>query len=520
MDIVSWINRTNNQYGTESVSKRFDTTQWLRPGFRGAGLVEQGPAGVRQGYADKEKKPGPRPDSKRKLTISNAVEEYNTKVMADFKKGNLSDTSEFFTFLKNKYPKKYNAIYQSLSLVETKPVSIPSLKKKLIDKLIQEANAGEKFVEFIDLQKKVSNSKSVLLHTWRKEVDKLDTMTDKVSKVFDNIVNNNEALVSTKEFAKGSSMAKSNLLKKTIAERSGVASSETLMKGLNQNKLYKKHKKIINYISYGMREIPQGTTFNELFEEGSRRIGGGVTWTYGTGQRLIPDASKTVMDYALRHWNQNNLWGDKSQIEFFDKKGNPIKWKSGMRLSSGQVSFTYGKSPVKWGLETLRKGGKESGLFDEVYTTHKAYYDMMKTPVTNPKYPQGKKIPFGQLMKRTYRKGFDDWSLAPMAIDHEFGVKNKPFTGLRLASARTNAALRDIYKFVPQKGLQQKLVNELMSNVKGLKGQQLVEGLMTEGQELAKKVLVKGERYPLSAYRMLGGEFLKPSKFKTLTGPE
>jgi hypothetical protein len=107
-----------------------------------------------------------------------------------------------------------------------------------------------------------------------------------------------------------------------------------------------------------------------------------------------------------------------------------------------------------------------------------------------------------------------------MAIDHEFGVKNKPFTGLRLASARTNAALRDIYKFVPQKGLQQKLVNELMSNVKGLKGQQLVEGLMTEGRELAEKVLVKGERYPLSAYRMLGGEFLKPSKFKTLTGPE
>ena len=184
------------------------------------------------------------------------------------------------------------------------------MKKKLIDKLIQEANAGEKFVDFIDLQKKVSYSKSVLLHTWRKEVDKLDTMTDKVSKVFDNIVNNNEALVSTKEFVKGSSMAKSNLLKKTIAERSGVASSETLMKGLNQNKLYKKHKKIINYISYGMREIPQGTTFNELFEEGSRRIGGGVTWTYGTGQRLIPDASKTVMDYALRHWNQNNLWGD------------------------------------------------------------------------------------------------------------------------------------------------------------------------------------------------------------------
>ncbi len=103
------------------------------------------------------------------------------------------------------------------------------------------------------------------------------------------------------------------------------------------------------------------------------------------------------MEYARRHWNQNNLWGDESQIKFFDKKGDPIVWKSGTKINPGQVSFTYGKSPVKWSLETLRKGGGESGLFDEVYTTHKAYYDMMKTPVTNPKYPKGKKIKFGQL---------------------------------------------------------------------------------------------------------------------------
>jgi hypothetical protein len=517
MNILNYINRINDLYGNEPVSRRFDTTQWLRPGFRGAGLVEQGLAGVRQGYNGK---PGPKPSSKRVQAIEDVVKKFNTIVMDDFNKGNLSKTPEFFTFLKKNYPKKSSALYQSLDLIETQPLYTHDLRRNLMDKLVQEANAGEKFVEFGDLYAKVGESKSVPVSRWRKYVDKLDTRNDKISKVLDNIINNNEALVATKEYAKGSSMGKSSLFKRAIAERVGIESEETLMKGLNQNKLYKKHKKILDYVSYGMREIPQGTKFNELFEEGSRRIGGGVTWTYGTGQRLIPDASKTVMEYARRHWNQNNLWGDKSQIKFFDKKGDPIVWKSGTKINPGQVSFTYGKSPVKWSLETLRKGGGESGLFDEVYTTHKAYYDMMKTPVTNPKYPQGKKIKFGQLMRRTYRKGFDDWSLSPMAIDHEFGVKNKPFTNLRLASARTNIALRDIYQRVPQKGLQQKLVNELMSNVKGLKGQQLVEGLMTEGQELAEKVLVKGERYPLSAYRMLGGEFLKPSKFKTLTGPE
>ena len=50
MNILGWINRINDLYGNEPVPRRFDTTQWLRPGFRGAGLVDHGPAGVRQGY--------------------------------------------------------------------------------------------------------------------------------------------------------------------------------------------------------------------------------------------------------------------------------------------------------------------------------------------------------------------------------------------------------------------------------------------------------------------------------------
>jgi hypothetical protein len=478
--------------------------------------VQPGPG--RQGYQGV--KPGPKPSSKRVQAIDDVVKEFNTMVMKDFNKGNLSKTPEFYTFLKKNYPKELSSLYQSLDLIETQPLYTPDLRRNLMDKLVQEANAGEKFVEFGDLYAKVGESKSVPVSRWREYVDRLDTRNDKISKVFDNIVNNNEALVATKEYAKGSTMEKSSLLKRAIAERVGVDSAETLMKGLNKNKFFKKNKDVIEYaFSYGFRQIPEGTTFNEIFEEGVRRKGGGVNWTRNTKQ-LIPDASNTILEYARRHWNQNNLWGDKSQIKFFNKKGEPIVWKSGMKINPDQVSFTYGKSPKKWNLGTLRKGGKESGLFDEVYKTHQAYYNMMKTPVTNPKYPKGKKIPFGQLMQRTYRKGFDDWSLSPMAIDHEFGVKNKPFTNLRLASTRTNAALRDIYKHVPQKGLQRKLVNELMSSVKGLKGKQLVEGLMTEGQQLAKQVLTEGYKSPHSAYTELGGKFLKPSKFKTLTGPE
>jgi len=52
MNIVKFIHRINDLYGTETTPKRFDTTQWLRPGFRGAGLVDHGPVGVRQGYGE------------------------------------------------------------------------------------------------------------------------------------------------------------------------------------------------------------------------------------------------------------------------------------------------------------------------------------------------------------------------------------------------------------------------------------------------------------------------------------
>ena len=52
MNILNFIDRINDLYGNEPVPKRFDTTQWLRPGYRGGQLVDHGPEGVRQGYAE------------------------------------------------------------------------------------------------------------------------------------------------------------------------------------------------------------------------------------------------------------------------------------------------------------------------------------------------------------------------------------------------------------------------------------------------------------------------------------
>ena len=56
MNILTYINRMNQIYGDgqqEAAPVRYNTQQYLRPGFRGAGLVDHGPEGVRQGYAEK-----------------------------------------------------------------------------------------------------------------------------------------------------------------------------------------------------------------------------------------------------------------------------------------------------------------------------------------------------------------------------------------------------------------------------------------------------------------------------------
>ena len=56
MDILKHINKFNEMYaGTEPAPVRYNTQQYLQGGrvkYRGAGLVDHGPEGVRQGYAN------------------------------------------------------------------------------------------------------------------------------------------------------------------------------------------------------------------------------------------------------------------------------------------------------------------------------------------------------------------------------------------------------------------------------------------------------------------------------------
>jgi len=513
-----------------------------RSGYQDGQLVDHGPG--RQGYAAPTKQgvqPGPgragkgiyNPSlSERGQKIIKAIKEYNNLVLKDFNKGNLTNTETFTQFAGKKYGHQLVKSQSDMALKypEVEGFKIKRLdatRDKLFKKLINEANQGEQFVDFPSIAKKISKTAPVV-HTSAAYRKLLDTKSDKVKKVFNNIAKNDEPLHLV---GKGHGpLWDANPLLKIIGQRSGVKSAPIMREALDTDPFYKKNKKLIKFAG-DARLMDYGKPLSEILEQADYRIGGGVQWSYGTGKRPAKDVAETVNDFALKHWNQHkrNKTGN-SQIEFFSKKNNkPISWekvskspRTGVKsLISTDVYFKYKNDPKqrKWSLGELRKSGREAGIFDEVYKTRYSYHNMMNKMVTNPVNSTGKKIRFGQLMSKVLKEGFDDAS-NPYAIDHIKGVAKSPFNDLRLASTRTNLALSYINKYVPQKNFKKTLISELMGGATDFKSKQYVNDLVKQGEGLAKEVLVGGKKVPISSVQEVGGKFLKPSKFETLTNPQ
>ena len=470
--------------------------------------------------------------SKRGQKIIKAVKEFNNLVLKDFNKGNLVNTKSFAQFAGKKYGHQLVKAQSDIAYIypdvkEFKLQKLDTARDKLFRKLINEANQGEQFIDFPSIAKKISKTAPVV-HTSAAYRKLLDTKSDKVKKVFNNMIKNDEPLHLVGKGHKH--LWDANPLLKIIGQRADVKSAALMREALDTDPFYKKNKKLIKFAG-DARLMDYGKPLSEILEQADYRIGGGVQWSYGTGKRPAKDVADTINDFALKHWNyhKRNQTGE-SQIEFFSKKNNkPINWekvskspRTGVKsLISTDVYFKYKNDPKqsKWSVAELRKSGRDAGIFDEVYKTRYSYQNMMNKMVTNPVNPTGKKIKFGQLMSKVFKEGFDDAS-SPYAIDHIKGVANSPFNDLRLASTRTNFALSYINKHIPQKNFKKTLISELMGGATDFKSKQYVNDLVKHGEGLAKEVLVGGKKVPISSVQEVGRKFLEPSKFRELTGPQ
>ena len=433
--------------------------------------------------------------------------EFNTKVIKDFNKGDMSKTPAWKNFLENKKLKHGSSgFYRSLA-PEYGVINTINKKAELLDKLITNANNSLKYTPWMSIQKKISTSPVINTSSYRTYIDALDTQADKASKAFDYLLNNDIELKVPKNLSK-TMAAEGSLLRKVIHGLTGV-NTRGIRLGLNQNKNFKNNFDKIEFARRGnLLAQGEGRTLKDIIDNADYRMKGNISWT--SDIKLSNRANKNVFDYALRNFNyhQLNKTGE-GTIQFYDKKTNkPINWdtlpknKNGFRvLKPNSVYFIDANDPnrTKWDMSKIdadnmkwSKGTGSSGLFDEVFQAKDKYDNLLATKVEDPRNPK-KKISFGKLMSEVYQIGFSNFG-NPYNIEHADGVANNPFKNLKIASGRVNQALSSLNRDTKlRKSEKNKIFKELQKNVFNPADENMIANLIKSTQPLQSDVLVKGK---------------------------
>ena len=285
---------------------------------------------------------------KKTLKFIKEYEDFLAKALA---KGDLRKTPTFKQWVTSKYGE---AGYRTIETVVSKSspkLALPQLhdaKDILLGREVAEANKGDKYMSMRQIFKKSKSGYVRSEPLEKKYIPLLETEADKIRKVFDKIVENDEVIKWPSNYSKkGSRGGKGNIrnpLQAMIHSRSGAGSGgQYITQVLEQGKtsrgepikmgLYKpKHTfpKDLLRLAGLTGVINYEKPFSEIIAEAKYRKGGGVVWS---SQVLAPDPATTINDFALRHWDihkRNNT--KKSQIEFFwknkFKNGKPavVEW--------------------------------------------------------------------------------------------------------------------------------------------------------------------------------------------------
>ena len=195
-----------------------------------------------------------------------------------------------------------------------------------------------------------------------------------------------------------------------------------------------------------------------------------------------------AMKFAKENWNKNKGQGP---IQFFNKKGDIIEWKNGLKLPIRNVSFKYNNKTHTY--NNLNDTSYMKKNFPEVYEKTLAVNKLKNTKIDNPFKP-GTKINVRDLVKKVQVDGYK-WSPKFPTLDilhGPKGIKQEPFTNLRYNT-------KDINQL--EAGLSQKLnannltktqynqaVKELNKPFKGLQGtnydQAIIDRVTTQANKI------------------------------------
>ena len=475
------------------------------------------------------------------------IKEYENVVEKALKKGDLSKIGSFAKWAKDKYGQSrlksaQEVIFQFPNVKEFYTPNANDARHKLIQKLITTANAGENFVEMNDILRKVlpespmTGPLKIQLPEFKKYTDMLHKREDKVRMVFDNIVDANETIAWPKKRTSLSDFHK-NPLTSMIAERTGVSQNQYIDAVLDGSSYGNKNFSKPNIYSSknvypkdklkfaGLSKIIEyGLPYSEMLEEVDYRIGGNVDWG-GKKVGATRSPSKSVNDFALRHWNYHKKYKtENSQIEFYykTKPNTPIEWdkvktnKNKIKsLKPNEVFFRYIKDPdKKWDMDSLGKDGRKTKYFKEVYDKKRALLDLAEKPVKNP-FGKGM-ITVEELIKKVNKQAYGWNSSKTLELLHgPKGVAGDPFKNIGISTRDINVLENGIAGMVKSNTITNKQANDLVKVMRQVSSDD-PQTIINRNLNLAKKI--KAGQLKPGSYKDMSGAIR--SLLETATKPQ
>ena len=298
--------------------------------------------------------------------------------------------------------------------------------------------------------------------------------------------------ISVVDKAKVKSASRASVWRANIADKTNLDQA-FVSRILNKNPDYIKNKKLFEYLGRSqllltdLKDLP----LKDQLAYAEEALKGRPVYTGITrkGQnKLMRDPAHKVMEFALRNFIANK---GKGAVKFVDKNGEPIKYKTGLKIPYRKSIITYkGK---KHTVADLRKPGYMQKYFPNVYNNQIKINKIINQEVDNP-FKKGKKINFGDLMTEIQVKGYG-WSRGAGSIDilhGPDGVKGNPFDDLTFGTKRLNYQLEDInklYRFGKiDDASRLKLLDAAQGKLKGLQGDELLNAIVKQQVGIANQI--------------------------------
>ena len=337
--------------------------------------------------------------------------------------------------------------------------------RELLNKLVQKANEGFKYIKRKDLQVQAGYNKSTNITA--KDLG-LDTLETKIKKAFDFVMGDPDKLVV-------------DMFDPMTQVKKLVGTNDAPGRYLKDYAPYEESRRLIKVLavprSKSFLQKAEGLTLGDLEFRIDNNIKGDAL--FAPPKQVTPETK--IMEIVDRHIKQGGKkikWTSKPEIT---KGGYP---------SFGEARFVY--NGKEYGMGELINEARDDPNFKEFFKAQREYKTLNDKIVSHPK--TGEKIRFGNLMKEVYGS-----SVVPYNIDHVKSIVDEPFTSLRILPARINKAAGNIMqmneKFITKPELAGKYSDvgkEMQLKKIGYNYNQSIDDLINSELKLADDVLNKG----------------------------